>query len=337
MEPGQPTPKPLLIWQQNVNKSPTCQHTLLSNNTLVKHDVSIVTLQEPAINSFNNSIASKDWITVYPSSHRAHPEKTRTLTLIRSALITDTWEQIDFPSGDVTIITLKGEWGKINIFNIYNDGNSNDTIKQLKRFHSSRPDVIELSATGTAHTIWVGDFNRHHPQWDNHNDERLFTTEAIDAATVLIEALASLGMEMVLPGGIPTHCHNVTKKWTRLDQVFISDHSTDLVELRDTETRFRSLKTDHLPVITKLNLATVLAPPSATHNFRQVDWVEFRNKLATRLNNLGEPQPISNQEQLNVSCEALTLTIQETIKECVPITEICSKFKHWWTKELTNM
>jgi hypothetical protein len=234
----------LVIWQQNINKSPACQHTLLSNNILVKHDISIVALQEPVINGFNNSIASKDWITVYPTTHCAHLGKTRALTLIRSSINTDTWENIDFPSGDVVITVLKGNWGKLILFNIYNDGNNNNTINQLKMFHRSRPDVVEQSEVGTPHILWLGDFNRHHPHWDNLNDMRLFTTEAMNAAEVLIEAVASLGLELALPSGLPTHFHNVTKKWSRLDQVFISEHSADLIEACETETRFRSIKTD---------------------------------------------------------------------------------------------
>ncbi len=327
----------MVIWQQNVNKSPTCQHMLLSNNILVKHDIGIVALQELAINGFNFSIASKDWITVYPTMHCTHPGKTRTLTLIRAAYSTDSWEQIDFPSGDVTIIVLKGEWGKIVIFNIYNDGEHNKTIKQLKCFHRTCPDIVEQSEVGTVHLLWAGDFNRHHPYWDDPNDMRLFTTEALNAAEVLIETLASLGLELALPSGIPTHVHNVTKKWTRLDQVFISEHSTDLLEACDTETRFRSIKTDHLPIVTKLNLEVPMAQPSATRNFREVDWGEFRESLANRLSSYQLPEQIRNQNQLDVNCGLLTKTIQDTIDGCVPITEICSKSKRWWTKELTQL
>jgi hypothetical protein len=232
----------LVVWQQNVNKSPTCQHTLLSNNILVKHDVGIVAFQEPAINGFNNSIASKDWISVYPTTHRAHPGKTCTLTLIRSNCSTDAWEQIDFPSGDVTIIALKGTWGKMILFNIYNECTSNETITQLKHFHRTRPDIVEQTESGPTHILWAGDFNRHHPHWDDPNNTRLFTTEALNAAEVLIETAASLGLELALPSGIPTHYHNVTKKWSRLDQVFISEHSTDLIEVCDTETVTRGLR-----------------------------------------------------------------------------------------------
>jgi ribonuclease HI len=327
----------LVIWQHNVNKSPACQHTLLSNDVLVKHDIGIVALQEPVINFLNNSIASKDWISVYPTTHCAHPGKTRTLTLIRSTYNTDSWEQIDFPSGDVTIIALKGTWGKLILFNIYNEGNRNDTIHLLKQFHRTRPDVIENAEFGETHILWVGDFNRHHPHWDDPNDTRLFTPLALRAAEVLIEAVASLGLELALPSGLPTHLHNVTKKWSRLDQVFISDHSTDLIESCDTETRFRSLKTDHLPVVTKINLEVPITQPSTCRNFREVDWEDFHNKLAARLSVLEVPQRIQNQDHLNESCESLISAIQATMEETVPTSEICSKSKRWWTKELTRM
>ncbi|KAI0268073.1 hypothetical protein BGY98DRAFT_925177, partial [Russula aff. rugulosa BPL654] len=67
--------------------------------------------------------------------------------------------------------------------------------------------------------VWLGDFNRHYPYWDNHNNTRIFTKKATKAAETLIEAVAVAGLEMALPHGIPTHVQNVTKLWTRLDQV----------------------------------------------------------------------------------------------------------------------
>lgn len=316
---------------------PACQHTILSNTVLVKHEVAIIALQEPAINSFNNTIASKDWITVYPTTHNEHPNKTHTLTLINTAVSTDTWEQINFPSGDVTAIAIKGDWGKLTIFNIYNDCTSNKTVNQLKRFHRTHPEIVDSAEVGTAHTLWIGDFNRHHPHWDNPSDTRLFTTDAMKAATILIEAVASLGLELALPSGIPTHYHNVTKKWSRLDQVFISDHSIDLIETCDTETRFRRVKTDHLPIVTKLNLEVAITQPHATRNFREVDWGEFQKGLATRLEEFELPERIATQGQLDVSCETLTEAIQATIDANVPISEICSRSKRWWMKELTQL
>ncbi|KAH9956038.1 hypothetical protein BC827DRAFT_1077721, partial [Russula dissimulans] len=93
--------------------------------------INIIALQEPAINVFNQSITTRNWITVYPSTHISNPGNTRSTILICADMSTDTWNQIDFPSGDVTIIQLTGMWGKLNILNIYNDSKSNITVNLL--------------------------------------------------------------------------------------------------------------------------------------------------------------------------------------------------------------
>ena len=52
----------LSIWQQNVNKSPTCQHDLISSGKLIEEQISLIALQEPSINQFGKTIASRDWV-----------------------------------------------------------------------------------------------------------------------------------------------------------------------------------------------------------------------------------------------------------------------------------
>jgi hypothetical protein len=74
-----PDPSTLTIWQQNVNKSSTCQHDLISSARLAKRGIDIVALQEPAINAFGVTVAARDWIPIYPSTHGAAPHKTRSL------------------------------------------------------------------------------------------------------------------------------------------------------------------------------------------------------------------------------------------------------------------
>lgn len=51
----------ITIWQQNINKSPICQHDLISSKSLIDLGANIVALQELAINPFNKMIATKDW------------------------------------------------------------------------------------------------------------------------------------------------------------------------------------------------------------------------------------------------------------------------------------
>jgi hypothetical protein len=125
----------LAIWQQNINKSSTCQHDLVSSNKLMHMNIDILALQEPAINSFNNTVVSKDWVMVYPTTHKEAPSKTRSIIMIWSSISMDAWHQLEFPSGDITVVQMTGNWGKLTIFNIYNDGKDNTTINTLTKYH----------------------------------------------------------------------------------------------------------------------------------------------------------------------------------------------------------
>ena len=194
---------------------------------------------------------------------------------------------------------------------------------------------MEHTDIRTANVIWLGDFNRHHPLWDDPNDKRLFTPEAMGAAEVLIEAIADIGLELALPSGTPTHQHNVTKCWSRLDQVFLSEHSDHMLISCNTRTDLRGILTDHLLILTLLDLLVEPAAETPYPNFREVDWEEFQMTLETQPLRLPPPEQILTQHQLDTSCEVLISAIQYAIQEQVPIPKITPKSKQWWTKELT--
>jgi hypothetical protein len=329
-----PDPSTLTIWQQNVNKSSTCQHDLISSARLAKRGIDIVALQEPAINAFGVTVAARDWIPIYPSTHGAAPHKTRSLFLLRNNILTDQWKQIDFPSSDVTVIQLSGKRGSTYIFNIYNDCDKNDTIHQIEAFNFSSKPLLTDASKDTDTTIWLGDFNRHHPHWDNPNDVRLFTKQATDDAEVLINAIAEAGLDMALPPGIPTHLHNVTKKWTRLDHVFITEDAMDSIIACDTLEDSPGVNTDHLPILTTIDLELARVNASSPKNFRNVDWEKFQKVLADKLKLLPPPTRITSQGELDEACSELTKAIQETIDTEVPTSDIGIRAKRWWTKEL---
>jgi hypothetical protein len=222
------------IWQQNVNKSPSCQHDIISNKRLVMKGISLIALQEPALSGGGLTISLRDWITIYPSKHTDNPTNSRSITLIRANVNSESWNQLEFPSSDITVTQITGQWGKITIFNVYNDGECDETISLLTDYHRRNKEVLERSPMGEAHIVWLGDFNRHHPLWDNPEDTRLFTNEATEATEKLIEAVVDAGLELMLPSGTLTHIHNVTKRWSRLDQVFLSEHSSKLLIFCDT-------------------------------------------------------------------------------------------------------
>ena len=193
---------------------------------------------------------------------------------------------------------------------------------------------MEQAEVSIANVIWLGDFNHHHPLWDDPNDDRLFMPKAMDAAEVLIEAIADIGLELALPSRTPTHQHNITRSWSRLDQVFLSDHTDHMMISCDTRTDLRGILTDHLPIVMILNLLMEPAAKAPYPNFREVDWEEFRTSLENQLLGLPPLERILNQHQLDISYEMLISAIQSVIQERVPITEITPKSKQWWTKEL---
>jgi len=235
------------------------------------------------------------------------------------------------------VVQLKGNWGKLTIFNIYNEGNSNNTVKELTKFHRNNRASLEASSTESAHILWLGDFNRHHPYWDDPNHTHLFTNDTLDNMEILIEAVADVGLELILPSGTLTHKHNVMKKWTRLDQVFLSEQSHNLLILCDTQLKHHGINTDHLPIITELDLDADIAEETTMPNYRDVNWDEFSKTLSKQLDKLPAPKPLINQRQMDNACLALTGTIQEAIGLEVPIIEITPKSKCWWTKELTQL
>ena len=159
----------------------------------------------------------------------------------------------------------------------------------------------------------------------------------MSAAEKLIEVVADVGLELALPSGIPTHRHNVTKKWSRLDQVFISDHSENIVITCNTQTDHWGINMDHLPILTSLNLSIGIKETNEFPNFREVDWEEFQKELSCQLDKLPPTEPINTQCQLDSACGGLTKAIQRTISQKVPTSTITPKSKRWWTKELTQL
>lgn len=195
---------------------------------------------------------------------------------------------------------------------------------------------IGNTEAGNVHSIWLGDFNRHHPYWDNLEDMCLFTREAVTTAEALIEAVVEAGLDMILPSGTPMHLHNVSKCWSRLDNVFMSDHSTDILLSCDMLPEQCGVCTDHLSVLTKLDLSAAVTPPKSTPNFREVDWQKFQTMVGIKLERSYPPTEISMQVQLDRACAELTSILQDAISFDVPKTTICTKTKRWWTKELTT-
>ena len=60
-------PTKLRIWQQNVHKANAAQEYI--QNTVKPEDWDMIALQEPWLDSFNNSRANPYWRVIYPANH----------------------------------------------------------------------------------------------------------------------------------------------------------------------------------------------------------------------------------------------------------------------------
>ncbi|KAG2070303.1 hypothetical protein BDR04DRAFT_1019257, partial [Suillus decipiens] len=201
----------LCIWQQNLNTSLVVQHSLL--NSPIAQDWDIVALQEPHINSLKNSILSPYFHAVYPTTHFSKPDLTsHAITLVSKSFDTNSWQQIMFPSLDVMVIQLQGLFGQCTIFNIYNNCLLTDTQEALALFleqelmnlHPSAVINWAIVTSANDHMIWLRDFNRHNPLWDEDSNTQLFTNQYLNTAQPLLDILADYGMVLALPKSLPT-------------------------------------------------------------------------------------------------------------------------------------
>ena len=165
----------------------------------------------------------------------------------------------------------------------------------------------------------------------------MFTREALDNTELLISMVAGLGLDLALPPGIPTHLHNVTKKWTRLDQVLILEELMESIISCDVLKSTPGVNTDHIPILTvlDLNLMRIVAIPP--RNFQNVDQETFVKALAVKLDKEVPPSCIYSPKGVESACQKLTEALQETINNEVPTIELRIKAKKCWTKELTKL
>src|SRR5882762_4587870 len=155
------------IWQQNINRSLEGQLDLLQSLKADKYD--IVALQEPHIDFLGRTRANPYWTVIYPKNHLANPEKTRAVILINRNISTNIWDEIPMTSMDVTGVRIHGVFGAICLLNIYNDCGNNESIDAVGEFMRRRR-LGERMDGVREQFIWMGDFNRHHPLWDEERN-----------------------------------------------------------------------------------------------------------------------------------------------------------------------
>jgi len=264
-------PTPLHFWQQNVNKSLISQLDLL--NQVNPKAFNLVFIQETHINFLNLTRANPNWTVVYPSQHHSSPNTTQSVTLVSTSVSKNKWKQVHVQSTDITAIELTGDFGSVSFYNVYNACENSDTLFKLQDFWNQRhPPQRSDNANNM---VWVGDFNRHHPLWDDPSSICLFTPANLDAASVLVNLVGTFGMEMPLLVGIPTLETFRTGSLLRPDNVFCSAPLSPAFIECQTRPELHLACTDHFPITGTLDLTPERSAPPAWRNWKSVQWGEF--------------------------------------------------------------
>ena len=276
----------LWLLQINLNKSEKA-HLDIINEQLCQ-DYDIILIQEPHTTNFNAIKMPTNFRPVFPAHRLESQDQIHSVIWVSRRLNTNSWVALDIPStNDITGIQLKGPYGSLSIFNIYNNCTHSRNEARLCNYIQDNTNLI--LATDNHHMILAGDFNWHHPLWDRDEDVHLFTSQADRFAEGLIGLVATYGLVMALPKGIPTLKHMVTGRYSRPDNVFNTISISDFITRCEVVPSLHPTSTDHFPIVTNIQLPQERVDHPSSFNFREVEWDGFRKKLADRLSMAPNP------------------------------------------------
>nr|VWO96319.1 Uncharacterized protein [Ganoderma boninense] len=276
------------------------------------------------------------WTVVYPDGHLNSDLPCRSVLLINTAISSNSWRPLNVPSMDVSAITLEAGGQRVHIFNLYVDGEHDRALHAVARA-TRRLGGSQVDGERADMLMWLGDFNRHNPAWDEPRNHHLFTRQALDRSQLLLRYLADFDLDMTLPAGLPTLEALRTRNLTRPDNVFCSSGLVDLVDRCTTAPHLRPTKTDHFPILTSLDLPLAPSTPQRRRNFREVDWNAFNAVLQDYLDAHPIAPDIRTTADFDAHLQRINAAIATAVEQEVPFTNPTPFSRRWWSKDLTAL
>ena len=327
------TPPQLRIIQLNVNKSNAAQTDFLINR-LHPNDYDLVMIQEPYFDYKKDSRVSSKWIVIYPLNHIDDPLRTRSIILVNANISTNSWTALPVDCPDITAIQITGEWGICRIFNIYNDQNHSRNLTALNRFLLTTESHQRTSDSPSTEDIWLGDFNRHSPMWDEPRNSQLFTRSALREAQQLIDMAVTWNMHMALRPGVNTLESTSSKNYTRPDNIWVSDTLRQNIVKCDVLPAERPVCTDHIPIAITLDISPSRSTPSPRYNWRKVEWDDLIKDMEIELDKLPIPHTLYSTREFKTSLKNFEDTVNRVIDNHVPLSKPSPYQKRWWSPDL---
>jgi ribonuclease HI len=296
----------------------------------------IIALQEPYMDFLGLTRANLHWNVIYPSNkNQENQKRTRSIILISTNIDSSQIQQINIQSSDITAVQINANARSLLLFNVYNDNTNNHAIETIANEWETHEQV--WTAKPTTEILLLGDFNRHHSTWEARHNDHLTSPDHL--LNPLLDLIVNLRLEMALPRNTPTLEARNTGNWTRPDNVWRCSDSPSPFVSCEVKPALRPAITDHLPIISVLDLTYTPSQRTERFNYKTVDWNAYNNRLDTEIKQYaGEvANPIETIERLEWATNQLFEAIDRTTREVAPPIKITPYTKRWWTKELTSL
>ena len=119
--------------------------------------------------------------------------------------------------------------------------------------------------------------------------------------------------------------------------VFVFVCSRRRLTSASTYPKWRPQKTDHMPIISELDIEPERITYVGKYNYKLTDWEEFRKTLEENLEEAGDTKEITSEAQFVGKIASMEGAIKATIHKHVPLTKLSPYTKRWWSKELDGM
>ena len=233
-------------------------------------------------------------------------------------------------------IQLLSDKGTLNIYNIYNDCTHSNTVRIMEKHMRDRErGAGPRLSTGLEEEgdLWLGDFNRHNPWWEDPCNARLFTNRNLADAQILIDLLSEHSMDLELPPAIPT-IRNARGNLTRPDNVFISDEISNWISICEVLPDLTPPNADHFPIFMHLDFPVDRPRKTGPWNFRATDWVQFKKELTKKLDKISIVEQLQDKAQVDAVLKSLEEAVLDTMEATLPRSNLSPYAKWWWSKDL---
>src|ERR1700710_2940136 len=287
----------------------------------IELNIKILAIQEPWV--INNS--NKYRFINYPSVKQLLPNYSTFRPRVLFYILKDykvNLAPISPLDPDCIIIDLIDQ--NIQLINIYNASHPNieDLLPILQR--NILPELLDNK------TIFLGDFNTHHPWWDPLNTQS-------SNSHFLLDYISKYNLSLINTIGEGTFYRPHMAIPSTIDLTFATQGIVN--KIIDWQI-LPDLGSDHYGVLFTIlssnNSSTLPSSLSIRFNTKKAKWVLFKKNLNSEFKDFPIKDPnikYSNQELDNLT-ELFTSKIVNTANSSIPKSKILLNTKPWWNKEL---